>query len=67
VSFTLTENIYSTGVTHDDHYILIVQAGDIKGGSITTVDLLFDLFGLVCYANKNKKFSCHTANSKPVQ
>jgi hypothetical protein len=30
-----------------------------KGGSITVlfVDLLFDWFGLVCFANKNKKMS----------
>ena len=32
-----------------------------------TVDLLFDWFGLVCFANKNKIVSCHTANSKPVK
>jgi len=24
-------------------------------------------FGLVCFANKNKKFQCHTADSKPVK
>ncbi len=33
---------------------LYASAGNTKGGSITTVDLLFDLFGLVCFANKNK-------------
>jgi hypothetical protein len=26
-----------------------------------------DWFGLVCFANKNKNVSCHTANSKPVK
>jgi hypothetical protein len=31
-----------------------------------TIDLLFDWLGLVCFANK-KKFSCHTADSKPVK
>ena len=30
-----------------------------------TIDLLFDWFGLVCFANKN--VSCHTADSKPVK
>ncbi len=32
-----------------------------------TIDLLFDWFGLVCFANKNKIFSCHTTDSKPVK
>ncbi len=32
------------------------------------VDLLFDWFGLVCFANKNKKtVSIHTADSKQVK
>jgi hypothetical protein len=29
--------------------------------------LLFDWFGYVCFENKNKKFSCHTADSKPIK
>jgi hypothetical protein len=32
-----------------------------------TVNLLFDLFGLVCFANKNKHCNWHTADSKPVK
>jgi hypothetical protein len=32
-----------------------------------TFDLLFDWFGLVCFANKNKIVSSHTADSKPVK
>jgi hypothetical protein len=28
---------------------------------------LFDWFALVCFANKNKIVSCHTADSKPVK
>jgi hypothetical protein len=32
-----------------------------------TVDLLFDWVGLVCFENKNKNVSCHTADSKPVK
>jgi len=32
-----------------------------------TVDLLFDWFGLVCFADKKKFVSCHTADSKPVK
>ncbi len=37
-----------------------------------TVDLLFDWFGLVCFANKNKNcqlsvVSCHTADRKVVK
>jgi hypothetical protein len=36
-----------------DHSIfLMVEPGNTKGGSI-----LFDWFGLVCFANKNKKMS----------
>ncbi len=31
-----------------------------------TVDLLFDWFGLVCFAKKNI-VSCHTVNCKPVK
>ncbi len=32
-----------------------------------TVDLLFDWFGLVCFANKTKIVDSHTADSKPVE
>jgi hypothetical protein len=32
-------------------------AGNTVGESITTVDLLFDWIGLVCFGNKNKKMS----------
>ncbi len=33
-----------------------VKPGNTKGGSITVLlYLLFDWFGLVCFANKNKK------------
>ena len=31
-----------------------------------TIDLLFDWFGFVCFANKYKIASCHTADYKPV-
>ncbi len=38
------------------------QLGNTKGGKYhCTVDLLFDLFVLVCFANKNK--NCHLSNS----
>jgi hypothetical protein len=48
-------------------FAIIDYTGNTKGGSVT-IDLLFDWFGLVCLANKNKKiFSCHTADSKPVK
>jgi hypothetical protein len=34
---------------------LLLGAGNTKGGKYhCTVDLLFDWFGLVCFANKNK-------------
>jgi len=36
-----------------------------RGKYHCTVDLLFDWFGLVCFANKNK--NCYTADSKPVK
>jgi hypothetical protein len=48
----------------------IDRAGNSKGGSIhCTIDLLFDCFELVCFANKNKTkiVSCHAAYSKPVK
>jgi hypothetical protein len=38
-----------------------------KGKYHCTNDLLFDWFGLVCFANKTKIVSCHTADSKPVK
>jgi hypothetical protein len=47
LSIMLTENIYSTGFTHDDRNILIVQAGNTKGGSIT-VPLTSCLESAVC-------------------
>ncbi len=31
------------------------------------IDLLFDLFGIVCFTNKNKIVNCDTADSKPVK
>ncbi len=37
------------------------------GKYLCTIDLLFDWFGLVCFANKNKTVSCHTADSRPVK
>ncbi len=38
--------------------------GVCRGKCHFTVDLLFDWFELVCFANKNKIGSCHTADSK---
>jgi hypothetical protein len=38
-----------------------------KGEYHCTIDLLFDWFGLVCFANKTKIVSYHTADSKPVK
>jgi hypothetical protein len=35
-----------------------VESGNTKGGKYhCTIDLLFDWFGLGCFANKNKKLS----------
>jgi hypothetical protein len=35
----------------------LAKPGHTKGESITVlVDLLFDWFGLVCFANKNKNY-----------
>jgi hypothetical protein len=40
--------------------------GILKGE--VSIDLLFDWFRLVCFADKNKKIvSCQTADSKPVK
>ncbi len=33
-----------------------IGQGILKGEYHCTIDLLFDRFGLVCFANKNKKF-----------
>jgi len=43
--------------------------GILKGGSITVLlTSCLTWFGLVCLAYRNKKkFSCHTADSKPVK
>ena len=48
------------------NYIVFGQ-GIIRGKYHCTIDLLFDWFGLVCFANKNKNFSCHTADSETVK
>jgi hypothetical protein len=39
----------------------------LKGGKYHCIFDLFDLFGLVCFTNKNKSVSCHSAESKPVK
>jgi hypothetical protein len=39
----------------------------LRGKYHRTIELLFDLFGLACFAIKNKNFSCHTADFKPVK
>ncbi len=41
--------------------------GILKGKYHCTIDLLFDWFGLVCFANKTKIVCSHTADSKPVK
>jgi hypothetical protein len=41
--------------------------GILKGEVSLYIDLLFDLLGLACFANKNKIVSCHTADSKAVK
>ncbi len=41
--------------------------GKLRGKYHCTCDLLFDWFGLVCFANKNKKCQLSSANSKPVK
>jgi hypothetical protein len=49
---------------------LYYNQGILKGGVslYCCVDLLFDWFGLVCLANKNKKnVCCPTADSKPLK
>ncbi len=51
----------------DGALIMILGAGNTKGKYHCTIDLLFDWFGLVCFANKAKIVSCHTAESKPVK
>ncbi len=43
-------------------------AGNTKGGKYHgTIDLLFYRFEIVCFVNKTKIVSCHTADSKPVK
>jgi hypothetical protein len=39
----------------------------LRGKYHCTIDLLLDLFGLVCLANKTIIVRCHTDNSKPVK
>ncbi len=44
--------------------------GILRGKHHCTIDLLFDWFGLVCFANKNKKCQLSyssTADFKPVK
>jgi hypothetical protein len=44
-----------------------INQGILKGKYHCTINLLFDWFVLVCFANKTKLFSKHTADSKPVK
>jgi hypothetical protein len=44
-----------------------LNQGILKGKYQCSVDLLFDWFGLACFANKTKNVSSHTADSKPVK
>ncbi len=44
-----------------------LDQGILKEKYHCTVDLLFDWFELVCFANKTKIVSCHIADSKPVK
>jgi hypothetical protein len=54
--------------TQVDHLTLPhSNQGILKGKYHFTVGLLFDWFGLVCFAIKTKIVSCHTADSKPVK
>ncbi len=44
----------------------MISPGNTKRGKYhCTIDLLFDWFGLVCFAKK-KIVGCHTADSKPA-
>jgi len=48
--------------------MFMVNSGNTKGGKYhCTIDLLFDWFGLVCFANNNKIVSCQTADYKTVK
>jgi hypothetical protein len=49
-----SQNIYSSGHWYYKQASLLLHQGILKGNHCTT-DLLFDWFGLVCFANKNKK------------
>jgi hypothetical protein len=46
---------------------VILGQGSLKGKYHCTVDLLFDLIGLVYFANKTEIVSFYTADSKPVK
>ncbi len=60
-------NVYSSSAALRE-YKLERSSKEYKRGKYhCTIDLLFDWFGLVCFANKNKIVSCHTADSKPVK
>ena len=43
-----------------------LEQGILKGEYHCTIDLLFDWFGLVCFAN-TKIVSCNTADFKPIK
>jgi hypothetical protein len=48
--------------------MIVGNAREYKRGKYhCIVDLLFDWFGLVCFANKKKIVSFHTADSKTVK
>jgi hypothetical protein len=63
----ITLSINHGQTTAGQHLGLVFNQGIIKGKYHCTIDLLFDWFGLVCFENKYKNFSSHTADSKPVK
>jgi hypothetical protein len=44
----------ASGTRKDSLSFIVLNQGILKGKYHCTIDLLFDWFGLVCFANKNK-------------
>ncbi len=49
------------------HTQIVRYSEYLRGKYHCTVDLLFDWFGLVCFANKNKNVCCYIVDSKPAK
>ncbi len=50
-------NVFHLFLNPNNDWIRTLHQGILKGKYHCTIDLLFDWFGIVCFANKNKNYN----------